>query len=77
MNTISVTIIIVAMTIWMIVSTSIINDHRHEIKTLKDNIRRLEHIQLLTILKDISEDEEEKDNNNDNDKEMTDDTIIG
>lgn len=68
MNTISITIIIVAMTIWMIVSTSIMNDHRHEIKDLKNKIKVMEQLQLISILKEIDEDGD-NDNNKD-DKEM-------
>lgn len=51
------------MTIWMIVSTSIINDHRHEIKDLKNKIKVMEQLQLISILKEIDED-----GDNDNDK---------
>lgn len=74
MNTISITIIIVAMAIWMIVSTSIMNDHTHEIKDLKNKIKVMGQLQLISILKEIDEDGD-NDNNKD-DKEMTDDTII-
>lgn len=70
MNTISITIIIVAMTIWMIVSTSIMNDHRHEIKALKEKMKIMEKLQLISILKEIDEDGDNDNNNNKDDKEM-------
>ena len=63
MNTISITILIVATVIWMIISTMIMNDHTHEIKAIKEKIRRLEHIQMISIIKDISDEDNNKENN--------------
>ena len=69
MNTISITILIVATAIWMIFSTIIMNDHTHEIKALKEKIKTLQQMQIISLLKDISEEDDNNDNNND-EKEM-------
>lgn len=69
MNAISITILIVAMAIWMIFATIIMNDHTHEIKALKEKIKTLQQMQIISLLKDISEEDDNNDNN-DEEKKM-------